>query len=96
MKKPIKIEHFFFSDGIIQSFQVGDNEAELIFEDSSESKILFHFYDAGEINEQYEIGTSVYASHLEKVDGQMRLRLLDDDLKEMLTITFRTYLIEFL
>ncbi len=94
MKKPIKIEHFFFPDGVIQGFQVADNELKLTFADSCNCKMLFHFYDADEVNEQYEIGTSVYSSRLEKVGDRTRLRLLDDDLKEMLTITFRTYLIE--
>lgn len=94
MKKPIKIEHFSFSDGIIQEYEVANDKVKLIFEDSCGSKMLFQFQDTDEVNEYDCISTSVYASRLEKFGDRTRLRLLDDDLKEMLTIIFCTYLIE--
>ena len=37
MRKPIKIEDFSFSDGLIRGLEVAGDEVKLVFEDSSEN-----------------------------------------------------------
>ena len=97
MKKPINIEGFFFSDGIIEKYEFDTSQFTMLFTDYCDRKLLFHFYDAIEIcvqDDLEDIGVNVSESHLEKDGDRTKLRLLDDDRNEKLTIKFRTYQIE--
>ncbi len=94
MKKPIEIEDFFFSDGIVEEYEFDNNELKMLFNDSCDSKLAFYFRDDIQVKERGSVGLSVYESRLKKNGDKTTLYLLDDDLKEMLIIQFRTYQIE--
>ena len=88
MKNPMKIDQMLFPDGVIEEYEFNKEELSVIFKDSSGSKWLLCFSGSIEVQERESVGLSIYRSYLDKEGGKMKLRLLDDDLKEMLTIKF--------
>jgi hypothetical protein len=65
-----------------------NNELKMLFRDYCDNKLLFFFNENVEAEEKGSIGLSVYQSDLHKYGNITKLRLLDDDLNEMLTIKF--------
>ena len=90
----MKIEHMLFSDGTVEEYDFHNDELKMLFRDSSESLLSLCFTGSIEARERGSIGLSVYESHLDQEGDTTKLRLLDDDLKEMLTIKFRQCQIE--
>lgn len=88
MKKLIKIEDVLFSDGIIEKYQFKVDDLNMYFKDYADTELIFNFSGNIKVQEQKGLGASIYESRLEKLDRRYRLRLLDDDLTEMLNIEF--------
>ncbi len=88
MRRPIKIEDVLFADGTIEKYEFNSTGFNMQFRDYADTELVFFFSKDVEVKEQKGLGFSVYESHLEKANGRMKLRLLDDDLIEMLNIEF--------
>lgn len=94
MRKRMTIEQMLFPDGEVEEYEFNNDELKLIFRDSNGINFLLKFGGSLEVKEQGSVGLSVYQSHLDQDGDRAKLRLLDDDLKEMLTIRFRVCQIE--
>ena len=93
MKRTIKIEDILFPDGSIENYEVKNDELRVTFNDYCGSRILMCFRGDLVVKRQEDIEASVYESHFSVADGRAKLRLLDDDLKEIVSIEFAAYTI---